>query len=97
VGRSGNKPSDGRASIRCPYPRPFDWREIGGQIGGFSVELSPIACAIDVVQSRDVRLTRSSLAPDQDYALEDPVLHFLSSFFVPSDLSGVRDGGVRYG
>jgi len=64
-----------------------------GRSGEFSVDLSPIVCAINVLRGRDVRLTRSSLAPDDDYALDDAVLHSLLSFFVPSNLSGSVTAG----
>jgi len=38
---------------------------IGGQIGGFRIDLSPMIRAINVLEVRDVRLTRSLLAPDE--------------------------------
>jgi len=80
----------------CPCPRTFGWGEIVGQIGGSSVDLSPIIRAINVLRGPDVRFTHSSLAPDDCYALDNTVLHFLLSFFVPSsNLPGsVTAGGV---
>jgi len=64
--------------------------EIAGQIGGFSVDLSPIIRATNVLRGRNVRVSRTSLAQDDYYALDDAVLHFLLSFFVPSDLASGR-------
>jgi len=57
-------------------------------IGGFSVNLTPIISTMNGLWGRDVRVTRSSLAPD----LNELVLHFLLSFFVPS--SNVTAGNV---
>ena len=57
-------------------------------------QLSPISCSINVLQGRGVRVTRSSLVPDESYTLEEAVLHFLSSFSVPcSNLPGSVTAG----
>ena len=95
MGRPGNTPS--RLRFVAPALGLLAGGEIAGQIGGFSVDLSPAIRAINVLWGRDVRVSRNSLAQDDYYALDDVVLHFLLSFFVPSNLVGSVTAEVRYG
>lgn len=72
--------------------------EIGGQIGGFRIDLSPMIRTINVLEVRDVRLTRSSPVLDEGcYSTPFLVIILRASRFVGSVTAGGVTGDSGHG